>query len=634
MREYLYLDFEYNDDLVLCCAITDDKQEWFFDTRNDGQELAQFIEGHSDAVYVAFAAQAEQESLWRLGIEPPRDWFDIMPEAAQIVYTHPLFRTVEVEDEDGLPFFVNHSHLNLLKARQLFLGEDTNAAKVTKDDTRDLILSQSEWTAEEFERIRSYCWEDVRCLPELHRFIVNFHEAVGSPWLETDAIYRGRSINNATKLLHHSPGFPVDETWLSSIYENRVMIIHSEIDKVNRLYPNFTLLRKTADGGREDVKECGRYAESNQLPWDRTKTDRVIMRADYLDTFVKSSPELKAFKECRDLIIQLRKNRWTEGNAKDHQRPLIQDGHVKAVSLPFYAKTGRSQPIVNRGHILNARPFIRTAIRPPEGKVICGLDWSQQEIAIALAFFPDAALQSAYDSGDIYRALAVRAAALPASVLEKVDGELPKISKADALVRQQFKSTQLGLGFGMAEPALGKKIFADVNAGADTLIITLDDAMERAEEILEWHKSEFADYWDAVEDFVEDVRTRGFWLSPDHWLYFADDDTKTTQLQNIRMQSSAATMMHYTLNDLAKIEIDFLAEHHDAIYFYADEGDAQAKVFEVRQIMDKAVRNVIGDRVKIRIDASIYTHETGYTDPRAYETVKLLKTHLETMGEL
>lgn len=617
MPEPVFLDSEFNDDLVLCFVIIDQGERHDFDTRTDATALARYIERNRDRTFVAFSIAAEVTALLRLDIEPPTAWVDLMPEATQIVTTHPAMRSVRIATDDGL-IETNPKTPNLLRAVELLCGDA--ASKAVKDETRELILSRSNWSADEFARILDYCYSDTEQLVRLWSAILAFHDRHKTPWRLRDALYRGKTTLNVATMLHRSGGFPVAEEWLRAIYDNRVRIIHAEVEKVARHYRGYQLFTKTEQGAKENLRECKRYADDNGIPWRLSeKSLSPLMREEYLSTFCKECPSLRPIKECRDLIVQLRRNRWTEGNAKDFQRPLIQNGHVKAVSVPFYTKSGRSQPLVNRGHILNARPFIRTAIRPPKGRVVLGCDWSQQEIAIALRFFPDARLRHAYETGDLYLALAKLAGAAPASATKRTH----------EFERSQFKSVQLGLAYGMGATSLGRKMFADLNATSSTLVITRDQAEAKAEEIFEWHKDTFSEYWEGVSEFIEDTVERGWCVSQDNWLYFADDDTPKTQLQNIRMQANGATMMHFALNALAKTGIDFLAEHHDAIYVSCVEDEAADVERTMRAIMNKAAEQTIGDEIRIKIDVKHYTHETGYYDVRANDMVALLNGHLE-----
>jgi len=622
--QFIAVDSEYNDDLVLCFVAYKDGRRHDFDTRTSAQALSDFVGQNGDAIWVAYSVGAEQTAMLRLGITPPSRWLDLMPEVAQITMTHPEFRVVRCTGDDGDEFFVNPRAIGLLEAVRLMCGLPVDPS--AKDEMRDLILRNSQWSEAEFAAILDYCASDVEYLLPLQRAVMEFHARHRTPWTLEAAIYRGKTTLNINAMLHRSSGFPVDEEWLKAIYAHRRELIQESAREANRFYRDYPLFQMTEDGAREDRAQCERYARDHNLPWERTeRSGALLFKEDYLDTFAKACPSLKPFKETRDLIIQLRRNRWTEGDPAKFQRPLIQDGSVKAVSIPLYTKTGRSQPMVNRGHILNARPFIRTAIKPPKGQVILGADWSQQEIAISLRFFPDARLRAAYETRnakgkrDIYTALATMAGAIYTGMTDD----------DRALARQQFKSVQLGLAYGMGARSLGRKLFADLNSASDKLVITLADAEDRALEIFEWHKETFSDYWDGIFEFIEETRFNGWCMSQDQWLYFADEETQTTQLQNIMMQANGATMMHFATNSLAKTKINFLAEHHDAIYVMCPEDEAEDVGGTLKQIMDSASRAVIGNDVTIDVGISRYTNETGYYDPRATSMVKKLNELLE-----
>ena len=110
--------------------------------------------------------------------------------------------------------------------------------------------------------------------------------------------------------------------------------------------------------------------------------------------------ESSPLRELRSSLSELRLNDLAVGA----------DGRNRTILSAFRSQTGRNQPS-NTKFIFGPSVWLRGLIKPPPGHAIAHIDWRTQEFGIAAALSGDAAMQAAYQSGDIYLAFAKQAGA-------------------------------------------------------------------------------------------------------------------------------------------------------------------------------------------------------------------------------
>jgi DNA polymerase I-like protein with 3'-5' exonuclease and polymerase domains len=255
---------------------------------------------------------------------------------------------------------------------------------------------------------------------------------------------------------------------------------------------------------------------------------------------------------------------------------------------------------------MNYPPWLRHMVRPEKDHVLIVADWSQQEIYLAAALSGDLELRDALLTGDVYLALAKMADAVPQDATKK----------SHPTQRQAYKSTQLGVGYGMGALALGKRIFLDQPPGANT---DFEECMRTAVDILRWHKRVFRVYWRFVDEEVMFAR-KGWIRARDGWTQFADQNSKFTRLQNFPMQANGAVILREAVKLLAQHNsIELVCTLHDSIMIYCHVDDAVVHENILRRCMEQATANVmlgVQMPMKIPVEVKTFTHETGYTDER------------------
>src|SRR5262249_18271667 len=142
-------------------------------------------------------------------------------------------------------------------------------------------------------------------------------------------------------------------------------------------------------------------AEKN-IPWPLLESGRLDLSDDTFRQQARAHPLVSPLRELRSALADLRLNDLAVGG----------DGRNRTLLSPFRSRTGRNQPSNTRS-IFGPSVWQRGLIKPPPGYGIAYVDWSQQEFGIAAAQSGDAAMQSAYRSGDPYLAVAKEAGAVP-----------------------------------------------------------------------------------------------------------------------------------------------------------------------------------------------------------------------------
>ncbi len=104
------------------------------------------------------------------------------------------------------------------------------------------------------------------------------------------------------------------------------------------------------------------------------------------------------------------------------------DGRNRCLLSPFQSRTGRNQPSNSR-FIFGPSAWLRSLIKPDDGRAVAYIDWSQQEFGIAAAFSGDANMLVAYRSGDPYLAFAKQAGPFPSRQLNIHTNESGHCSK-------------------------------------------------------------------------------------------------------------------------------------------------------------------------------------------------------------
>lgn len=422
-----------------------------------------------------------------------------------------------------------------------------------------------------------------------------------------EMILRTEFIKATVYLEQNSLGFPVDSELISDISTNRVEFIRHLQAEVNRVYGQIFV-----DAGVNrplvfNERLFSDYVKRKGYHWEVTGSGRsLLLEQSYLKIQARLYPELNLFYQTLKTLKAL--------NSTDLSN-LCVDGYIKPKSEIFNQKTGRTSPIPSGGFILNLPAWIRGTIRPKLGKVMIGVDWSQQEIAIAAALSNDSNYMALYNDGgkDVYLALAKLAGAVPSDATKASHGAM----------RQTFKAVQLGLGYGKGIESLANDVYA-TNFGPDgTPSMTQQAAKSLALQIMDWHKTTFSDYWQWLNETVRQARAYRYIKSLDGWTYLLPSSARDTQLLNFPMQANGSAILRRAVIHAAnRKNIDVICTLHDAIYINADESEQERAISDLLECMDQACDDILQGKIRIRTDISVYTSEQGYVDEGGAELLE------------
>lgn len=579
---FAYIDFEYNDSMVLMAAVRyDDGPVVTFDLREpDNITALKFIVESEDVIWVSYSLSAEITSLLRLGIDVSKmKCVDLMIECRMITMSHQRYFTKDS---------------SLMGQIRCLLGKDVAEDIEHKDRMRDLILSKTLWTDEEWTEITNYCASDLSDLRELFQTVSDLHEESNHDYNLEHALHRGDYARKAAEMDYASAGFPVNAVAINKIFSNRDLVKRNLIRNLTSEWRECFTLEKSGFVLKQHLLEA-LLKRKGWTNWSRTDSGKLSLDADYLKELEKRIPEVR----------DLRQYRQTENTLRSADlRDKIKDGYIKPRTSPFTAVTGRNGLEPTRGYLLNLPKWIRKIIHPHKDMVLLSGDWSQQEIAVGAALSGDENLIAAYNTGDIYVAMGKLANMIPE------DGD----KKSHPVERELVKALQLALGYGKGVRALGLDFHGILGGG-------LSQASTKAREIHAWHQRAFGTYWAWANRNVNSAYAQGWVEAVDGWVEWVGSKTKKTQLLNFPMQATGAVMMRRAtlmFYDAWKAGLmpPLLCSQHDGFYFNTTVELVEEHGARMKEIMERASMETIG--LLVRADKTIYTHEEGYV-PKGWD---------------
>jgi DNA polymerase I len=349
-----------------------------------------------DALFVAYYSSAELGCFRALGWPKPTNILDLFTE----------FR----DSTNGLP---TQAGASLVGALTYFALDSIGGQE--KDEMRALILRGGPWSEQERTAILDYCTTDITALERLLPAML--------PRLDLPrALLRGRYMAAAAAMEWN--GVPIDVSALTLLRERWTDIQDDLIKTIDADYGVF-------EGRSFRAQRWADYLVAQNIPWPRLESDRLDLSDDAFREMARIHPKVAPMRELRSALSDLRLNDLAVGH----------DGRNRTILSAFRSRTGRNQPS-NTRFIFGPSVWLRGLIKPPPGYGVAYVDWSQQEFGIAAALSGDAAMCTAYLSGDPYLTFAKQAGAVPADATKDTHkGE-----------RELFKTCALGVQYGMNTP--------------------------------------------------------------------------------------------------------------------------------------------------------------------------------------
>jgi hypothetical protein len=460
----------------------------------------------------------------------------------------------------------------------------SSITKAEKQDMRDLVLAGGPWTAQQRRDILAYCQGDVDCLgPLLERMMPRI---TARPRGLSNAMLRGAYMKTVAVMEHN--GVPIDTGTLDRLRTHWSAIKTELIREVDRDYHVYD--GETFRAGRFDAYLAGVGIHN----WPRSDTGKLLLDKDTFKSMAESYPFLRALRELRVTLSELRLEKLQVGP----------DGRNRVMLGAFGASSGRNTPPSTK-FIFGPSTWLRSLIKPAEGKAIAYIDWSSQEVWIAAYLSNDPTMLAAVESGDPYLSFAIQAGLAPKDATKRSHKE----------IRSRCKAVVLGVNYGMRAHTLASR------TGLSTVeAYNLINRMERT----------FPVYTEWVQQVIGAGIMRGSLSTCFGWTRLTTAD-RTTTIRNWPVQSAGAEMLRLACNLIVEQGVTLCAPIHDAVMIEADANSIDEAVAVTCNCMATASATLL-DGLVIGTDAAIVTWPGRYADERGitmWDTVTNILNRLE-----
>ena len=503
-----------------------------------------------DVLYVAFVAQAEWRSLFRLGWPLPEHCVDLFAEAKCL---RNLALPAALERSLGYPGD------GLIAACRAF-GIATPDPNI-KATTRELILRGGPWTNTERTRILDYCESDVDLTARLWG-------ALGPRIRLDQALYRGWYTQAVAAI--EDTGIPVDtaawEALVANLARLRAQIIN-QFDQHGLVAP----------GGETINPEAFRVVVGSYgLDWPRTRTGLPVLKLRTLKARLAGTPELRPIVALAQGLTDLRGLRNLRVGS---------DGRARSLLWPFGTATGRNSP--DGSFIFLLSRWCRSLIKPPPGSFLCYADWTAQEFAVIAYLSQDPLLCQCYEApGDPYANLGI------------VMGLLPPGAGKEHPLRDVVKVVVLGLFYGRGARSIGGATRRPVRF----IEHVVADFWGRCPKARRW-----------LESYVDGLTLLGKTWTRFGWEIHHHRLTKSTSAANFPVQGNAAEMLRWACVLGVENGLSICAPVHDALLVEGKLTDEVEVVRTLSACMDRAAQIVL-DGATVRSKCVVFRAPERFAD--------------------
>jgi DNA polymerase I len=445
------------------------------------------------------------------------------------------------------------------------------------------------------QAVFDYCEEDVRKSTKLlRRQLCGYGHLL--PPANVEHVLHWSNYSAKSIALIQARGIPIDTFLWNLVQENKAAVIQALIQQFDPSCGNeehiFSL-----EGEWSYARFARWLARVGVMAWPRLESGQLDISSDAF-RLMQHIPGIEALHMLRDVIGFIARARL----------PIGTDGRNRPSLFPFGTASGRN---AHAKSPFNAHAGVRSFIVFPPESIGVYLDWRTQEVGIAAAHADDPALKLAYQSGDVYHALARSSGftANPDPIRWKAD---------NPDTRQRMKQLQLGLNYGMGVPSLAKGL------NRHPLI---------ASGIIEQHKRTYPRFWQWRDEAVMDAMLTRRIESVLGWpLHLTTSPNKRT-LYNFPMQSGGAEMLRLAAWRLTEAGIIPVMLIHDAVLLEAKDHE---QTEHAKEIM-RAVGRDVCDGFEIGVDVDqLLVGGARYTDkrPMAKQTWATMMRTLEAVGAM
>jgi hypothetical protein len=506
---------------------------------------------------------------------------------------------------------------NLAAACYKLLGVKIDTEHKTK--MRDIIISSDVELIEENKKyILEYCESDIKylkpMLDEMVKHYTRLYPASERKNLKADMLYRGEYA--ARTAMIEELGYPISYEATKNFANSVPTIIKEVQQEINALFPEIKPFRyvKATNSYSWRQKETRDWLTAN-LPQDMLdgwlKTGKKKALSLKADAFIKYFPYHHDFPKdvfCAQMVRFLKLKQQLNGflPAKEGKKTFWSSMGSDKRMRPFLgiygSQSGRNQPSAT-GFLFLKSAWMRSLCVPPKGKAICAIDFGSEEFLISGILSGDKAMIDAYHSGDPYLYFAKAAGAVP-----------PEGKKEDYPdTRNLFKSTTLGLSYGMRAKALALKLTADT--GKPTTVDEAQDLIDMFEDVFPIY-AEFRN-----EEILDQYEEQGYLKLSDGWTMFGDN-INNLSISNMPVQGAGSVVLRKSVTGTQESGLKIIQTLHDALYIEYDADDLGAidKLYDCmfRGFKDSFAHTKYADLANIRLDIDCWSQD--YVDGEILET--------------
>jgi hypothetical protein len=441
-----------------------------------------------------------------------------------------------------------------------------------KDRMRELATREGSYTDAERMALLDYCQSDVdalvRMLPAMLRHI---------DWPR--AVIRGRFVKAAAHVEHN--GVPVDTATLALLDEHWETLQEDMVAEVDADFGVF-------EGIHFRAARFARWLARHGIDWPRLATGELNLEDDTFKSMAEVYPALGPLRQVRQHLALLRLT----------DLPVGRDGRNRCMLSPFGSVTGRCTPS-SAGYVFSRPAWMRSLVRPEEGRALAYLDWSAQEYGIGAVLSGDPDMTADYEAGDPYLSFARRIGMVPEGATKDTH----------AAERGTVKTVILGTQYGM---------------GVRTLAARIGKPEVYARDLLQAHRTTYRKFWAWSDAAVRHALFRGRLWTRFGWQTHVryrhprrpgDTDPNAASLANFPCQANGAEMLGLAAGYVCDAGVMLDATVHDAVLVEAAADNLGAAVHAARAAMKRASRAVLGG-FELRTDCEAVYWPDHYRDKK------------------
>ena len=439
-----------------------------------------------------------------------------------------------------------------------------------KAELRELAMRGGTFTEIEKEALLRYCRTDVNALQRL------------LPAMEAEinlgqALLRGEFVKAVALMEIH--GIPFDQKMLQRFRSHWEFIRKDLIKGFNEgIHPLFAPSGKIIQGPFED------FIARLRIKWPRTATGKLKTDKETLKGMANHSEELNRLRETVSVL---------NSTVADHLG-VGRDGRHRAELWPFSTSTSRNAPSTN-AFVFGPAKFLRSLIKPDQGRAVAFLDYDQQEFLIAGALSNDEKMLEAYRSGDVYLAFGKQAGVIP-----------PEASKqTHRHIRNIYKVAALGVQYGIGLQAMALQI----------------GQVSEARKALGHHRQIYHKYWSWYDTILSHAMLHGKLETCFGWYRNVEPNPNPRSLGNFLIQATGAEILRIATILCAGEGIELCCTVHDAILIEGPASEIESIAAQSKALMKKASRIVLNGH-ECGVGVEIVKYPDRYQDERGYEVWK------------